>query len=204
MTDFKEKKRGTLIVLSGPSGAGKSTVIAQLLERCRDIYFSVSFTTRQPRSGEVDGVNYCFVTRTEFEQMIAQNEFLEYAEYVGNYYGTSMKVIEDHLKQGTDVLLEIEVQGALKVHAKCPDAVMIFVIPPSLKELETRLRTRATDGESVIVERLAQTRREYQEIPNYDYLVVNSSPEEAVCEIVSILAAESCRVKNKIHLIEGA
>lgn len=203
MTDSGKKQRGALIVLSGPSGAGKSTVIAQLLAQRKDIHFSVSFTTRQPRVGEVNGVNYNFVDRAEFERMIAGNELLEFAEYVGNYYGTSMKVIEEHLEQGTDVLLEIEVQGAAKVRAKCPDAVMIFVIPPSLEELATRLRNRATDDEMVICERLSQTKREYQDIPNYDYLVVNSDPECAVQEIMSILTAESCRVQNRIHLIEG-
>ena len=203
MTEERQKKRGQLIVLSGPSGAGKSTVIAQLLTKRENIHFSVSFTTRQPRAGEVNGVNYHFISREEFETRIAGNEFLEYAEYVGNYYGTSMKVIEEHLEQGFDVLLEIEVQGAAKVREKCPDALTIFVIPPSLEELAARLRGRATDDESVIQERLAQVKREYQEIPNYEYLVVNSSAERAVNEIISILAAEECRVNRRTHFFEG-
>lgn len=203
MSEERQKKRGQLIVLSGPSGAGKSTVIAQLLTKRENIHFSVSFTTRQPRTGEINGVNYNFISREEFETRIAGNEFLEYAEYVGNYYGTSLKVIEEHLEQGMDVLLEIEVQGAAKVREKCPDALTIFVIPPSLEDLASRLRGRATDDESVIQARLAQVKREYQAIPDYEYLVVNSSAECAVNEIISILTAEDCRVNRRTHFFEG-
>ena len=199
MSDQK-KKKGTLIVLSGPSGVGKSTVIAELLSERKDIYFSVSFTTRQPRPGEVDGVNYNFVTRPEFERMIRDNELLEYAEYVGNYYGTSLKVIRDRLEQGQDVLLDIEVQGAATVKAKCPEAVLIFILPPSLEELAHRLQARSTDSEDAIVKRLERAREECSEIGRYDYLVVNDSVIAAVGEIVSILTAEGCRVKNRGHL----
>ena len=199
MSDQK-KKKGTLIVLSGPSGVGKSTVIAELLSERKDIYFSVSFTTRQPRPGEVDGVNYNFVTRPEFERMIRDNELLEYAEYVGNYYGTSLKVIRDRLDRGQDVLLDIEVQGAATVKAKCPEAVLIFILPPSLEELAHRLQARSTDPEDVIVKRLKRAREECSEIGRYDYLVVNDSVIAAVGEIVSILTAEGCRVKNRGYL----
>lgn len=200
---MKKQREGTLIVLSGPSGVGKSTVIAQLLSTRRDIYFSVSYTTRAPRVGEENGVNYNFVDRAEFERMIENGELLEYAEYVNNYYGTSLKVIQDKLAAGVDVLLDIEVRGAAKVRAKCADAVLIFIIPPSFEELSRRLYGRNTDSTEVIAGRLQKAREEYKEIPNYDYLVVNDKVADAAGEIVSILEAEGCRTKRRIHLIQG-
>ena len=199
----KKKTRGQLIVLSGPSGVGKSTVIAELLGERKDIYFSVSFTTRSPRVGEADGVNYNFVSREEFERMISADELLEYAQYVGNYYGTSLKVIQDKLAAGIDVLLDIEVQGAAKVRSKCPEAVLIFIIPPSFEELSRRLHGRATDNEDVIAGRLQKAREEYRQIPNYDYLVVNDKVSTAAAEIISILTAEDCRTRNRLALVEG-
>lgn len=199
----KKKQKGQLIVLSGPSGVGKSTVISELLSERTDIHFSVSFTTRAPRAGEENGVNYNFVDRAEFERMIAHGELLEHAEYVGNYYGTSMKVIQDKLDQGVDVLLDIEVQGAAKVRARCPEAVLIFIIPPSFEELSRRLHGRQTDDEDVIEGRLRKAREEYQEIGKYDYLVVNDKVQDAAAEIGAILLAEDCRVRNRRHLVEG-
>ena len=196
-----KKDRGQLIVLSGPSGVGKSTVIAELLSQRDNIYFSVSYTTRQPRVGEEDGVNYNFVPREEFQRMIAQDELLEYAEYVDNYYGTSLKAIQQRLDAGIDVLLDIEVQGAAKVRSRCPDALFIFIIPPSFEDLSRRLHGRQTDSEDVIAGRLEKARVEFREIPSYDYLVINDKVSNAVREIESILIAAECRVKNRASIL---
>ena len=197
----KKKIKGQLIVLSGPSGVGKSTVIAELFAQRSNIYFSVSYTTRQPRVGEQDGVNYNFVSREEFERMIADDELLEYAEYVDNYYGTSMKLIQEKLDAGIDVLLDIEVQGAAKVRARCPDALFIFIIPPSFEELSRRLHRRNTDSEEVIAGRLAKARQEFREIPKYDYLVINDKVANAVHEIEAILTAAECRVSSRSRML---
>lgn len=198
-----QPRKGQLIVLSAPSGTGKSTVLKQLFAQRSNIYFSVSYTTRKPREGEVDGVTYNFVTREEFERMIAAGELLEYAEYVGNYYGTSLKAIQDRLEGGVDVLLEIEVKGAAQIRQRCPDALYMFMIPPSFADLEQRLRGRNTDDEQTILKRLAQAREEYKQIPNYDYLVVNDTVSNAVAQMQAILTAAECRMENRKYIVEG-
>lgn len=194
--------RGSLTIISGPSGVGKSTVIDQVLRRRPDLYFSVSFTTRKPRDGEVDGVNYYFVDNAEFERMIREGELLEYANYSGNYYGTSAKLIDEKLSQGTDVLLDIEVVGSKIVHDKRPDTPLIFVIPPSFEELSRRLHGRQTDSEEVIQKRLDRAKEELKETSRYDYLVVNDVVEDAVEEVLAILCAERCKTSKRIHLVE--
>ena len=194
-------RKGKTFIVSGPSGVGKSTVLQALMERRKNVYFSVSATTRDPRPGEVDGVHYHFLDVDTFRAWIAKDEFLEYAEYVDNYYGTSMKLIQEKLDAGIDVLLDIEVQGAAKVRARCPDALFIFIIPPSFEELSRRLHRRNTDSEEVIAGRLAKARQEFREIPKYDYLVINDKVANAVHEIEAILTAAECRVSSRSRML---
>lgn len=186
-------KRGMLIIFSGPSGCGKGTVLSRFLAERTDTVLSVSATTRKPRPGDVDGVHYFFRTREEFEQMIAANELLEYAEYSGNYYGTPAPYVEECLAAGKNVILEIEVQGALKVMQTCPDHVSIFVGVPSIGELERRLRGRGTEEEEVILRRMAAAKQELATAEKYQYLVINDDVDKAVLRLQAILEAESLR-----------
>lgn len=191
------EQKGKLVVLSGPSGAGKSTVIARLMKLRSDLCFSVSATTRQPRPGETDGKDYFFITRAEFDQMVASDMLLEHAEYVGNCYGTPRSYVEQKRDEGLNVLLDIEVQGARQVCDKTPDAIRIFVIPPSLEELEHRLRGRHTDAEEKICCRLARAHKEYREADFYDYIVINDDPDQAARELDAIITAEKCRYQDR-------
>ena len=196
--------KGTLVVISGFSGAGKGTVLSQVLARRPDLYFSVSFTTRPPREGEKDGVNYHFVTRQAFQERIERGEFLEYAEYVGNFYGTSMAVIREKLDQGIDVILEIEIQGARKIKEQYPDAVLLFVTTKDAMTLKERLEGRGTETPEVIAQRLARAVQESEGIEEYDYLVVNDVLEECVEQVHGIIDSEHQRIvrhKEKISKI---
>lgn len=195
-------KTGSLFIISGPSGVGKSTVISKVLQARPDLYFSVSYTTRAPRTGEVDGIHYNFVSRPEFERMIADDELLEWAEYSGNYYGTSGKLIDSKLSAGIDVLLDIEVVGSKIVHGKRPDTPLIFVVPPTFEELSQRLYARQTDSEEVIQRRLKRAKEELKEVSRYDYLVVNDVVEKAAEEVCAILKAEACRSVKRIYIVE--
>lgn len=186
-------KSGLLVVVSGPSGCGKGTVLKQLIENDDHVFYSVSATTRSPRVGEVDGVHYYFISKEQFEEKIASGGMLEYASYVGNYYGTPKQAVEEKCAAGYDVILEIEVQGAMQLREKCPDAVFVFIIPPSMEELEHRLVNRQTETHEVIQNRLNTARTELQFAPKYDYIVVNQTVEQAVSDIRAILQAEKCR-----------
>ncbi|EGO8906355.1 guanylate kinase [Enterococcus faecalis] len=192
-------ERGLLIVLSGPSGVGKGTVRKAIFDsEENDFQYSISMTTRKQREGEVDGVDYYFRSREEFEAMIEAGEMLEYAEYVGNYYGTPLTYVNQTLDEGKDVFLEIEVQGAKQVKDKVPDGVFIFLTPPDLAELKSRIIGRGTDEMSVIEERMAVAREEIEMMALYDYAVVNDEVPLAVQRIKDIIASKHFRVDRVI------
>lgn len=190
-------KRGLLIVLSGPSGVGKGTVRSAIFQQEDvDFVYSISATTRAMREGEREGIDYFFKTREQFEEMIASNRLLEYAEYVNNYYGTPLDYVEDMLQRGKDVFLEIEVKGAIQVREKMPDGVFIFLTPPSLEELEKRLVGRGTDASDVIAKRIQTAKEELELLKHYDYAVENDNVETAVEKIKAIIQTEHLRVNR--------
>lgn len=193
-TMIKSKTRGILVVISGPSGAGKGTVINNLLKNHPHYWLSVSTTSRPIRSNDIPGVTYNFVSKDEFEEKIKENYFLEYNNYVGNYYGTPKEFIQKKLDSGVDVILEIEINGASNVKRLIPEALLIFIMPPSLKELKTRLVNRGTDSKDKIINRFKEAYNEINEVTKYNYVVVNDNIEDAVNKVESIVSAEKLRV----------
>jgi len=183
-------KKGLLIVLSGPSGSGKGTLLAKFFEAWPNAAYSVSATTRAPRPGEVEGRHYFFMDKPRFEELIEKGEFVEYANYAGNYYGTPLKKVQELREQGRDVVLEIEVQGGLQVKERCDDATMVFLSPSTFEILEARLRGRGTEDEETIQRRMAIAREEYALRHNYDYHVINDELEQALSDLVDIVKKE--------------
>ena len=192
-----QKNKGILLVLSGFSGSGKGTVMKEIMKKYSDRYaLSISATTRSPRQGETDGVEYFFKTREEFEEMIAKDELIEYAQYVSNYYGTPKAYVQEQLNAGKDVILEIEIQGALKIKEKFPDTLLLFMTPPSAEELKKRLIGRGTESMEVIQARLKRAIEEAEGIEKYDYLIINDDLEECVERFHSIVTNEHERVSR--------
>jgi len=205
---MKLNERGLLVVMSGPSGVGKGTIRKALFQiPDNNFCYSVSMTTRKPRPGEIDGVDYFFVSREEFEKNIQEGRLLEHAEFVGEFYGTPLSYIEQKLSEGKEVIIEIEVQGALQVREKMPDAVFVFIVPPSKKALEDRLKNRGTENISTIQQRLAKAEREYNLAYKYDYIVVNDDVNNAADRIYAIIRAEHAKTERSIQkytkLMEG-
>ena len=196
-------EKGKLFVISGPSGAGKSTVVFKAMKGRDDLCFSTSVTTRAPRPGETDGKEYFFVDHARFLDMVKNDELLEHAEYVSNFYGTPRAYVEEQMALGKNVLLDIEVKGARQVHEKMPGAVMIFVVPPSLQELERRLRGRGTDSGEAIEGRLIRARQEYAEADFYDYLLINDDAEQAAARLCAIIDAEHCRFADQAEWLKN-
>jgi len=191
--------KGRLIILSGPSGSGKGTVLAQVFARMQQLRLSVSATTRDPRPGEVHGQHYFFISHDDFRARIAAGDMLEYAEYCGNFYGTPLSAVEQMLDEGSDVILEIEVQGAFQVKAKRPDALMIFIAPPSMEELRRRLVGRGTETQEKVESRLQMAAGEMLHAPEYDYIVINDEVEKAADRLCAVLQAARCEA----HRVES-
>ncbi len=197
-----KQPEGILLVMSGPSGAGKGTICQGLLAARKDMAYSVSCTTRQPRKGEADGVNYFFKTRDQFEDMIKNSGLLEHADVYGNYYGTPREYVLEQLAKGKDVVLEIDPQGALQVKKSYPDGVFVFIVPPSLDELSKRIYKRGTDAVDVIKRRLSSAANELAYASKYDYIVVNDEVEKAVRKVSNIIDAEHLRVGRTFYIVD--
>ncbi len=195
-------RKGIIIVVSGFSGAGKGTLMKELIKRYDSYALSVSATTRSPRPGEVDGREYFFVSNEEFEKLISENGLIEHAGYVDHYYGTPRKFVEDKLSQGIDVILEIEIQGALQIKEQYPDAVLLFVMPPSAAELKQRLVGRGTETEVVINQRLSRAKEESVGIEKYDYIVINDDLDECVEKVNQIIDAAHHSPSRNLDFIE--
>lgn len=196
-------RRGILIVVSGFSGAGKGTLMKELLNRYDSYALSISVTTRKPREGEADGREYFFKTVEEFEKMIATGQLIEYAKYVNNYYGTPKAYVEEQLAAGRDVVLEIEIQGALKIKERFPDALLLFVMPPNAKELHSRLIGRGTEDMETIRSRMRRAVEEAEGVEAYDYLVVNDDLEQCVVHMHEIIRCEHDRASRNLDMIEN-
>lgn len=195
MSIIKQKEKGTLVVISGPSGAGKDTIINEVIKKEKiNAWVSISMTSRPLRGNEVDGKDYFFVTKEEFEDNIKKGNFLEYAKYNDNYYGTPKNKIEDYLNKGIDVILNIEIQGALQIKELIKDALFIFIMPPSMEELKRRLINRGTDSSEKILSRFKTAYQEINEVTKYNYVVVNDDLDKAVSKVEAILISEKCRV----------
>lgn len=193
--------KGLLIIVSGPSGAGKGTICKELIDRDGSILVSVSATTRQPRNGEVDGVSYHFLTRERFKQMILEDGFLEHACVYDNYYGTPKDFVVEQITQGKNVLLEIDIQGALQVKKKYPEGIFIFILPPSMKTLKSRIEGRGSETPESLKKRLSCAYSEIELIKNYDYFIVNDTVDHATDVLQAIITAEKCRVDADIEEI---
>ncbi|NME81721.1 guanylate kinase [Clostridium sp. SM-530-WT-3G] len=198
---MKNRGKGLLIVISGPSGAGKGTICKSFMERNKEVVLSVSATTRSPRKGEVDGVNYHFMTKEQFKEKIEADDFLEYAEVYDNFYGTPKSNVEELLESGKDVILEIDIQGALKVKENAEEGIFIFILPPSMEELKQRIIKRGSETEESLMKRFKSAYKEINFVSKYNYAVVNDEVETAVEKLESIITAEKCRVDRIKHSI---
>lgn len=199
---IKQKSEGQIIVISGPSGVGKGTVCKKIVDRRENTELSISATTREMRENEVDGVNYYFITKEEFENKIKNDEFIEYAKvFSNNYYGTLKSNVYDKINRGIDVILEIDIEGALQVKEKLEDSIFIFILPPSMKELKRRLVERQTESKEKVIERFKKAYQEINELSKYNYVVINDDIDEAVDKVDAIITAEKCRV-DRIEDVE--